>query len=220
MERYQRKLRMARSVAIAIACIGAATGAPASADPLSPIWSGVYVGAHGGASWADIDVANIGSFDTNRATFGGHAGYNLALGNIVLGIEGDASHTGTSTDIAFAGGGTATVETDWAGSIRGRLGLAIGPGLLYATAGWAWSNVQLTEVNAAGTQSSSSTMLDGVVYGIGGEALVLPSVSLRLEALRTDYRTEKLSLGGGATALRELDNADTVVRAGVTLHFR
>ena len=192
----------------------------ARADPLSPIWSGVYIGAHGGAAWADVDVTNVGSFDTNRATFGGHAGYSLALGNIVLGIEGDASHAGTSTDLAVAAGGTATVETDWAGSVRGRLGLAVGPALLYATAGWAWSNVQLTEITAAGTRSSSSTTLDGAVYGIGAEALVLPSVSLRLEALRTDYRNEKLSLGGGTTALRELDNGDTVVRAGVTVHFR
>ena len=214
-----------RCAAFAAAATMAATAplmlAPAAtANPLSPIWTGIYVGAHGGASWADVDVANIGAFDTTRAALGGHAGYNVALGKFVVGIEADASHAGTSTDLALAGGGTATVETDWAGTVRGRLGLAVGPALFYATAGWAWTNVQLTEISAAGTRSSSSTTFDGVVYGIGVDAFVLPAISVRLEALRTDYRSETLSLEGAASSLRHLDHGDTVVRAGVTVHFR
>lgn len=211
-------LRTIRAPALIAALLIAAP--TANADPLSPIWTGLYLGAHGGASWADIDVSNVGAFDTSRATFGGHVGYNLGLGGFVVGIEADASHTGMSTRIDITGGGSANVESDWTGSVRGRLGVPIGPALLYATAGWAWTNATLTEVTAIGTKTSSSTTLDGVVYGIGAEAYVLPSISVRLEALRTDYRTDHLSLGGGTTALRDLDHGDTTVRAGVTLHLR
>src|SRR5215470_7525401 len=73
---------------------------------------------------------------------------------------------------------------------------------------------------AAGTSVSSSGTVDGVVYGIGAEAFILPPVSIRLEALRYDYGTEKLSVASGITALSGIDRGDTLVRAGVTLHFK
>lgn len=216
--RALRRLRIAAFLTALLTPSIAVTAA--SADPLSPIWTGIYIGAHGGASWADIDISNAGALDTSRASFGGHVGYNLGLGGFVVGIEADASHTGMSTSLDVSGGGSVAVESDWTGSIRGRLGVPIGPALVYATAGWAWTNASITELSAAGTRTSASTTLDGVVYGIGAEAYVLPSISVRLEALRTDYRTESLSLDGGAVALRDLDHGDTTVRAGVTLHFR
>ena len=118
------------------------------------------------------------------------------------------------------GGGTATVDSDWNGTIRGRLGVTVGPALLYATAGYAWSGISLTERTAAGTQLKSHGTFEGAVYGVGAEAYVLPSVSFRLEALRYDYGAEKLSVAAGTSALQNLDHADTVVRAGLTLHFK
>jgi len=57
------------------------------------------------------------------------------------------------------------------------------------------------------------------VYGIGAETYVMPNLSLRLEALRYDYGSEDLSIGGAAAALQEIDPSDTVVRAGVTFHL-
>src|SRR5262249_50272171 len=96
----------------------------------------------------------------------------------------------------------------------------IGPVLLYATAGWAWTGISTVQRTAAGTGVSSSGTVDGVVYGIGAEAYILPPVSIRFEALRYDYGTEKLSVASGVTALSSIDRGDTVVRAGVTLHFK
>jgi outer membrane immunogenic protein len=214
-----RSARAAFAPLVAVALLSLFGGLPAAANPLAPIWTGAYIGVHGGANWADIDVNTLGSFDTAAATGGLHAGYNIGLGGLVVGVEGDASYNGTDIGISTAGGGSANLTSDWSGTIRGRLGMTIGPALLYATAGYAWSETTLTARTATGTKSSSSDSFDGVVYGIGAESYVLPNISLRLEALRYDYGSESLSVSGAGNALQEIDASDTVVRAGITFHL-
>jgi outer membrane immunogenic protein len=196
------------------------TSDPASARGLAPIWAGAYFGAHGGALLADIDTRNFGSFDTARAAFGGHAGYTIGLGSLMLGIEGDASYGGSRFFFATTAGGTATVETDWSGTIRGRLGTTVGPALLYLTAGWAWSGLSIVERTGGGTAVKREGSYTGVVYGVGAESFLLPGLSMRLEALRYDLGTEQLSVSGGIGALQAIDRTDTVIRAGITLHFK
>ncbi|MEZ5856184.1 MAG: outer membrane beta-barrel protein [Hyphomicrobiaceae bacterium] len=222
-----RQLRQRSTGWRSIICTAAATVALASAaapmataNPLSPIWTGAYVGVHGGANWADVDTRNFGSFDSSQATFGGHIGYNFAFAGLVLGVEADASPMGSKLGFSTVSGGTASMDTDWAGSLRARAGITLGPALLYATAGWAWSKFSLIERSGSGTEFKSSGTYDGVVYGIGAEAYVVPAVSLRIEALRYDYGQQDVSVGGGVAALKSIDRDDTVVRAGVTLHFR
>jgi opacity protein-like surface antigen len=97
--------------------------------------------------------------------------------------------------------------------------MPIGPALLYATAGYAWTETSLSERTAAGTTHAANHTFGGVVYGIGAEAYVLPNLSLRLEALRYDYSADKLSISGAANSIQEIDPSDTVVRAGVTFHL-
>ncbi len=206
-------------MAVAVALLPLVGTLPAAANPLAPIWTGTYIGVHGGANWADVDVNALGSFDTTAATGGLHAGYNIGLGGLVVGIEGDASYNGADLGFSTAGGGSANLTSDWSGTIRGRVGVAAGPALLYATAGYAWSETTLSERTATGTKSSSSGSLDGVVYGVGAESYVLPNISLRLEALRFDYDSEKLSVSGAGNAVQEIDASDTVVRAGITFHL-
>jgi hypothetical protein len=46
----------------------------------------------------------------------------------------------------------------------------------------------------AGTNVKSTGTFDGVVYGIGAETYILPPLSLRLELLRYDYGTDRLSV--------------------------
>jgi outer membrane immunogenic protein len=214
-----RSARAAAAVAWAAVFFSLTLTLPASANPLAPIWTGAYIGFHGGANWADVDVRALGSFDTTTATGGGHIGYNIGLGGFVVGIEGDATYNGANLGFTTAGGGSANLSTDWNGTIRGRVGMTIGPALLYATAGYAWSETTLSERSVTGTRSTSSGRFDGVVYGIGAEAYVLPNFSLRVEALRYDYSSEKLSLAGAGNALQDFDPSDTVVRAGVTFHL-
>jgi high affinity Mn2+ porin len=204
------------------AFLALAIGLPvgAAADPLIPIWTGAYVGVQGGMSRADIDVQQFGTFETTRAAFGGHAGYNITLGGLLVGVEADATYANSSTGFATTGGGSASVDSRWNGSVRGRGGFTLGPILLYATAGWAWTGISTVERAAIGTSVKSSGTFDGVVYGLGAETFILPPLSLRLELLRYDYGTDRLSVAGGFTTLSAIDHGDTVVRAGVTLHFK
>lgn len=191
----------------------------ANANPLAPIWTGAYIGAHGGAKWTDIETDFSSNFSATDWTGGGHLGYNLGLGGIVIGIEGDATLDSTLFSFTSAGGGTGSFESDWSGTIRARLGIPVGPALLYATAGYAWTETTLHETNATGGSFSSNHSFNGVVYGIGAEAYVLPNLSLRLEALRFDYASDKLSLTDAKNIVEEFDPSDTVVRAGITFHL-
>jgi outer membrane immunogenic protein len=197
-----------------------ATTPSAMANPLAPIWTGAYIGLNGGVALADVDSDAFDFQDTSRAGFGGHVGYNLGLGSWMIGIEFDASHHGSSQAVSTAAGGSATFETDWQGTVRGRLGMSVGPALLYATAGWAWTGAALLESTPSGSLHNADATYNGVVYGIGAEAFILPSISLRLEALRFDYGTAELSVGDGFQALREVELQDTLIRAGVTIHLR
>jgi outer membrane immunogenic protein len=218
-----RAYRVSAAVALAIIAtplLFPQTTTKAHANPLAPIWTGVYFGAQAGAKWSDVNTDFSSSFSATDWTGGGHAGFNLGLGMIVIGIEGDASLDSTSLNFTPSfGGGTGTLESDWSGTIRGRVGLPVGPALLYATAGYAWTDATLSTKSATGTTFSQSHSFDGVVYGVGAESYVLPNMSLRLEALRFDYGSDKLSLTGATNALGEFDPSETVVRAGVSFHL-
>ena len=220
MSTRARRCAAAIATAIAIIPLSILPAANAHADNmLAPIWSGVYLGFHGGAKWADLDTDFSSNISSTNATGGGHAGVNFGLGAVVVGLEGDANYDGSDFVFSTAGGGTGSLSTDWSGTIRGRVGMPIGPALLYATAGYAWTETSLSERTAAGTNHSANHTFSGVVYGIGAEAYVLPNLSLRLEALRYDYSADKLTISGAANSIQEIDPSDTVVRAGVTFHL-
>ena len=212
-----------RSLAAGLSVLAAAGAslapAPARADPFAPIWTGVYAGFHAGANWADVDFNNVASADTSAFTGGGHLGLNMGFGNLIAGVEGDLNYDDASFGYTTVGGASGNLDVDWNASLRGRLGMPVGPALLYATAGFAWKEMTVIETNLTGASASNSQLLTGVVYGIGAEAFVLPNLSLRLEALHYDYGSEELSVGGAAAALQEVDPSDTVVRAGVTFHL-
>lgn len=194
------------------------TTSPARADFLAPIWNGVYMGVQGGAKWSDLDT-DFSNLSTNDVTGGGHIGYNLTLMGVLVGVEADASLDSSKFGFTAAGGGAGAYETDWSGTLRGRIGIPVGPALLYATAGYAWTDATLSEISSGGGAFKTKNTFNGVVYGLGAEAFVLPNLSLRLEALRFDYSSEDISITGAHNALEEFDPSETVVRAGLTFHL-
>lgn len=216
-----RSIRSTAAVAVAAAMAASfQLATPGAADVLSPIWTGAYIGAHGGANWSDVDFSNLGSASAEAFTGGGHAGFNMNFGQFVAGVEGDIDYDNSNYSyLVLPSGTTGHLDVDWNATLRGRIGLPVGPALLYATAGIAWSERSIVETTSAGTSASNSKLLTGVVYGIGAETFVLPNLSLRLEALRYDYGSEDLSVAGAASAVKEIDPSDTVVRAGVTFHL-
>jgi len=134
-------------------------------------WSGFYIGAHAGGIWSANDLmdgvtatANLtgspsatgvapGASDSSWL-FGTQAGYNFQSGPIVYGVEVDGSVTklnaasgNASARINPAGQPDVTALAEagaslgWLSTIRGRLGYAFGPTLVYGTGGLAIGKV-------------------------------------------------------------------------------
>ncbi|MDX2306614.1 MAG: outer membrane beta-barrel protein [Hyphomicrobium sp.] len=189
-----------------VAAFAGVLAAPAGANELPAIWTGFYVGAHGGYGEANDEPA---PFDVGGGLIGMHAGYNHQMGAMVLGVEGDYDWTYLE-DTQTAGAARVTLDVDQLASIRARLGYAWGQALLYGTVGYAWGEAG-TAGDFGGLLVSRSTDFDGLVAGGGLEYKFAPDWSARVEGLQ--YWLEPDSS-------QDVDDLDvTVVRAGVSWHF-
>ena len=156
-----RSKLIAATVAIsALAGIGAASAADMPAHPwlksdpvpvANPIydWTGIYVGLEGGGMFGNshqvlaatgLNTAN--SCDVSGGLGGVTVGGNWQTGNIVFGVEGDASWVG-GRGSSIENGPSATAgfsdftKEDWLATVRGRVGFAANNALFYGTAGYA-----------------------------------------------------------------------------------
>ena len=143
-------------------------------------WQGLYIGGHLGYGHVQdyfFDSSNGDGVDEGNFVGGMQVGHNWQEGDIVWGIEGDASATGMEMgdwDYAFA-------EVDYLASIRGRLGITVNDILIYGTAGAGF-------VVGAGASSSLPTIKDNFVetvfvYGGGLEIAMDDRVSIGGEVL-------------------------------------
>ena len=183
----------------------AVAGTRANAVPGSPAVNGSIIGLH------NSDDATI--------TGGGQIGYNYQFpNNIVIGAEGDIRGGGPSgtTGVGvgpglpnFVPGDHFSTSSDWNGSIRGKLGYAWGPALIYATGGVAFADVNMDAHYAArtiggvavpGRTASDSSVMVGPTVGGGVEDAVTPNISVGGEYRYSDYGTETLHVGPLQTA--------------------
>lgn len=192
------------------------TKAPAAAAvPAS--WTGFYVGVHAGASalsttWGsgtgELSVAGLNdtswSGDGAAPIVGAQVGYNYQVGNIVMGVELDAS-AGQMNAFARCLGAfvsICTTSTDWMGTLTARLGYAFGNSLIYAKAGGALadSSFSLTSTVFPGQYGASETALGWTVGG-GIEMAVTPQVSVKAEYAYMDFGSTNVTFvpGGGSS---------------------
>lgn len=228
--------------------LGAVTGAvlafsnpAAAADNYN--WSGLYLGAHGGYSWADIDYPGAAPAPSGPprpslegGLVGGQLGYNFQTSNLVIGAEVDFSFSGSESTERDGNYLTQSYKIDSLGSIRGRLGYAFGSFLPFVTAGWAWGDTSFNQTcpdgaqfghcrpAAAGQYSKTvSENVNGWVYGAGVETLIATNWSLRAEYLRYDFEEQSYDLGSSANGTvlgsKTLDHEVDVVRVGVNYKF-
>jgi outer membrane immunogenic protein len=99
-------------------------------------WDGIYAGVFGGAQWLrsefDFGVTGDARRTANGGLLGGFVGINKQLdNNIVLGVEGDFSYNWNDKKVRGYEFGT-----DWAGTVRARVGYAFDDALIYGAAGW------------------------------------------------------------------------------------
>lgn len=159
-------------------------------------WTGLYVGAHLGGGLVDSDVSDpYGSAiygDNIRSPgplAGLQVGYDYQTGALVLGLQADVSWAdlyGKNTCLQVSPntffGATCSSDTDWLGTVTGRVGVVTGPqgrALIYGKGGLAWAR---GEVNAAvnnvaagdpgspdNALSGSATTQLGWTLGVGAE---------------------------------------------------
>ncbi|WP_172804529.1 outer membrane protein [Afipia sp. GAS231] len=170
-------------------------------------WTGFYVGANMGYGAAS-DPVNM-SF--SRATDGGEhpmlapsgwlggaqLGYNFQAGRWVLGVEGDIQASALSqspTCFDFCAPGftfKATQELSWFATARGRVGYTMGPALIYATGGAAFTNVKTSLSQASFFQpdvvSTFNDARTGWALGGGIEAALGGHWTAKVEYLYMDF---------------------------------
>ena len=170
-------------------------------------WTGFYAGANAGGLF--VENSGFIEFNGDRVNFeeddtlfigGVHVGYNWQKpGGWLFGIEGDVGFTD---------------DVDYLATIRGRLGYAMGPTLLYATGGAAFIGFD--------DGSDDSDTETGWVVGGGVEHKFSQNWSVGLEGLYYNFGDgEDVTLTDGENVLRvHTDDADFfTVRARLTYHF-
>lgn len=167
------------------------TPAPYAAPAFT--WTGFYVGAHGGYAWGESTGYAFfpGSLkaDTDGGFGGLQVGYNQQLGNVVLGLEADASYGDISGNFSVPPGGTISGKIDWMGTIRARAGYAFGNFLPYVTGGVAWANNQV-KISSGGTSISQDKVHTGWALGAGVEYAITNHISAKVEYLYADLGRE------------------------------
>lgn len=231
---------IAGGLTIGLLGMGSAFGAdmPMKAPPLQQapaiLWSGLYIGAHGGYGWGRNDFHYDGGDYTGLAplrpsgAFGGlQIGYNQRLGasNWVLGTEFDVSWgrlkgEGTLTRfnpvIPFTALTPASATIDTFGSNRIRVGYAFDHLLAYVTGGMAWSRDVVGD-----TFRKFDGYHVGWAAGAGLEYAFDPRWSAKVEYLYADLGRSYGNLAPNLPVTTNSANTLTLnlARAGVNYRF-
>ena len=237
--RYRNYLRATASTLALAAATSLSTQASA-ADPFS--WTGFYIGGHGGVSVLDhrqttyqsvgaCSVINLTSdcrFNNSNGAFGAFAGFNVQSGPIVFGIEGDWSslrvkHSETFRTTGGVNGNLVTVTggVNWLSTVRGRIGIAFSPTMLYVTGGVAFGGL-----NSGWTTNGSPPdfLLDhktksGWVGGAGVEHAFSKAWLIRGEVLYHDLGRDTGSIQLSQTYTTQFRHTVTTARAGLALRW-
>jgi outer membrane immunogenic protein len=193
---------------------------------------------HVGTAWSGF--ANLDTFPPNAncwwcvAQYGDESsgfmggatlGYNLMLGQAVVGVEGEFSGLsvyGHANDPIFVTPET-RIDTKYSGAITARGGIAFDRLMAYGKVGWGAvrSNIDWADNLFAATAHAGVTA-SGLVYGGGVEYALTDSISAKIEYLRFDVdRTKILDIQGfccGFQQMVRLDSVDTV-KFGLNLRF-
>jgi outer membrane immunogenic protein len=241
-----------RTVALAAMIAGPAVAADLRAPPPPPApffsWTGLYIGGHVGAGWADNEATAITgnqnfpegfSFPTNHldgAIAGGQIGLNYQVGTWVWGVEGEYSWSNvkgtdaSDSPLILNRRNLSELEQKSLATAAVRLGMTWGTTLWYLKGGAAWAKFDsfsrlLTPTVLLSTSSGSETRT-GWLVGIGTEwAIGGGPWSAKLEGQFIDFGTqqvERLVLTGanaGVVNLRDNRMFEYTAKFGLNYRF-
>jgi outer membrane immunogenic protein len=178
-------------------------------------WTGFYLGVNGGGGWGTSNWDRTGNLDLSGGVIGGTAGFNWQMGQVVLGVEGDADWSGVSgTTSTFCPAGCAT-RNDWLGTVRGRVGYSFDRFLPYLTGGLAAGDIKATTPGFAGATQTNL----GWALGAGVEAAIVANWSAKIEYLHVDLGSFNCALSCGLVSPDNVSFKADLVRGGVNYRF-
>lgn len=186
-------------------------------------WQGLYFGLNAGYGWGNDNSANYsglggdsGSLSPSGWFGGGQLGYNAQFNWLVLGLEADLQGADISDQSVLDSGFTnVQTDVDWFSTVRGRIGYAAGPTLIYFTGGWAFADLNQS-LTSGGASMSKDEIASGYTLGGGLEWQFAPNWSLKTEYLYVDLGEQTLT---GPAGSYTTDTDFHTVRAGVNFHF-
>jgi outer membrane immunogenic protein len=164
-------------------------------------WAGPYLGGNLGYGWGS--VANN---PTKPSGFAGgiQAGYNWQNGPWVFGVEGDIQANGAEETFA-----PWKFSNPWFGTLRGRVGYALGNVMFYGTGGLAFGELRATTFVVSESHTNA-----GWTAGVGAEMGFAPNWSAKVEYLYVDLSNTNFVITGASNGYRF-----GLIRAGVNYHF-
>jgi outer membrane immunogenic protein len=199
-------------------------------------WNGLYLGGNvgGGTSRNRSTIADpagnpLARFNLAPDGFigGGQIGYNWQAGNIVYGLETDFQGSTMEDNKTFCIGCVAGASADlnsklqWLGTVRGRLGYAVGPSLFYATGGFAYGNVKTAINNVSFSDTRTGWTVGGGIetpfnlLGLFGPNWTSTTEYLYVDLGRSSHGTD---LGAGPVVLTT-GAQEHIFRTGLNYHF-
>lgn len=206
----------------------AAVAAPASAD-----FGGLYLGAHAGGIWGDIETTTATApvwFDGDNADFsasgvlaGGQVGYDFLFSNWVFGIELSGS-TMDFEEVRVIDDDTYSSDLEWLGVAALRAGWVMNQrSLIYVKGGYAAGSVQTRDVDTNGVDGtgafSTDEMHGGWMAGAGFEHQLSSEFSAALEYNYIDLGSQDHSAVSGGNIVNDVDVQTHAVTARLNWHF-
>lgn len=165
---------------------------PATDAELGAIsWTGLIINPDAGYETLKLGGAPKGALkDPKGWRAGGELGYDLQIGNFVIGAAGDGFYSWLEGKGSGSGAARYTAELDYFGTLRARAGFAQGRFLGYATGGWAFGQLEISDKP---NNLKDKEFLSGWALGGGFEYVWNRSVTLRAEYLHLDFGKEAFS---------------------------
>jgi len=186
--------------------------------PLQYRWDGFYLGINGGGAFGSSkwDLAGSNSFNTAAWMAGATLGYNFQFTRMVIGIEGDFDYVSGGGSTTLGGcAATCTLDHNYLGTVRGRIGWALDRFFPFFTAGVAFGDIKASRVGVA----SSSNWQIGYVVGAGLEVVAWDNWTVKSEYLFVNLGDYACSPACGAAPTNNVNYYTNLFRLGLNYRF-
>lgn len=162
--------------------------------------SGLYVGGIAGYEGIDVESADGSvSADASSAVYGVNLGYDLSLGSAFVGVEGELSTSGGSTEFPDSfSGARDSLDANGQYYLGARAGVAVTPGIAaYGKVGYTSLNTRA--FTSSGTLAELKENAGGLRFGAGLQVQLPGPLEGRVEYRRSRYKDVNGGTYGDAT---------------------